>query len=159
MNYYLPPEQYKHASNYDEFEKVQVDLLYGNYARRASDVRYNLQFNLGVTKPLNMQKKIYRVMLEYSAENWMFIDKNRPMILLIDNERFELKSAREEVSRKVRTLGTVTESCSYEIDKEMLFKIFRAKSVKFKIYGDNIADGFLSAKNIENLKRFIQETL
>ncbi|EML8490060.1 hypothetical protein WAB73_003290 [Salmonella enterica subsp. enterica] len=72
--------------------------------------------------------------IDYIGTNWVFINPDLGMDMLIDGQHYTLKGSGEE-NTEADSMGGVTEDANYIIDKPMLDKLYHAKSLQFRVMG------------------------
>lgn len=98
---------------------------------------------------------IISLWVSYQDDDWMFIDHDSPLDLLIDAERISL----ELLSSPSTYIGSgyVTESANYRITPEEFKKIAFANEVKVRIHGKGYRDRYFTASNFDDFKKFYTE--
>jgi hypothetical protein len=115
----------------------------------------SLQFNVQVDK--RSEETSYSIIIEYSAEKWLFIGPGISLIISVDGEEFSLGGSGSVANRTLES-GLVLERAWYFLDKETLRKISFGNKANLKIIGNSSSKTFsLGAKNFNNLRRFYNE--
>ncbi|AZT39595.1 hypothetical protein ELZ88_23865 (plasmid) [Salmonella enterica subsp. enterica serovar Karamoja] len=78
--------------------------------------------------------KLNYMNIVYIGSNWVFINPELGMDMLIDGQHYILKGSGEE-NTEADSMGGVTEEANYIIDKPMLDKLYHAKFLQFRVMG------------------------
>jgi hypothetical protein len=106
--------------------------------------------------PEKSQSASYLLFFMWSGHSWVFIDKESPMLLLVDGQKISLRSDGEP-TRDVMD-GGVFEEHVYRLPVSVITRIAKAAVVKIRVTGDKyIPDFTLPPKGTCAVARFIIE--
>jgi hypothetical protein len=135
---------------YDNFSKFTLD---GNYIPNPlSTICFDVQ-----TFVQNGQIS-HSIIIDYFADDWIFIEPGVSLKILADDNKIELYSKGSSNSREVSNGGKIRERAYYDITLDDYQKLLSSNNVEFKLSGNQYyVERKLTKKNKENLKRFYDE--
>lgn len=99
----------------------------------------------------------YFFQIEYVADSWLFIDKERPASLLIDGELYHLPQSFYDAS-DVQYGGNISEIVRVMTDKQFIHKIASAGEIIFRLNGDKYyREAKFQPRNFTAIQNFCQK--
>jgi len=98
----------------------------------------------------------YNLIVEYSSNEWLFIQRGESLILTVDGEQIGFRGEGSSPHRETSRGGRITEKAWYTISFERLQQIANAERVRVRILGSQRhIDRSFSERNFENFRHFI----
>jgi hypothetical protein len=100
----------------------------------------------------------YGVVLRYWGRKWIFIEPGETLIVDLNGEKVVLSGGGSGLNRDVLREGIVSEIAYYDIDPELLRRIYKTRHPKIILQGKEISiERYFSKYNRKNIKRFYKE--
>lgn len=143
------------TTEYDELEDLETSSMFPRILKGGESGTGYLSLGAFWTGEPNTLGE-FALLISYRSDDWMFIDREKPLVLLIDGDRMELPLLTTP-SSDVLSEGTVIENALYAIYPEQLKTIIVADSVKLRVYGKHSRDRVFGSKNFEDLQNFYKQ--
>jgi len=135
----------------DKFEHTQTCDLKDNFLNEEGPGEWR-RFSFGIRKFVKKNDVSYLIRLDYSYNDWFFIEEGESLILLVDGKRVGFTT----LDSPHRSNTTVCyETAFYPITRKQIKSIANAKEIFVKVIGD---DGYtnvsFSKENIACIKEF-----
>lgn len=146
---------YQVRTTHDEFDGYTKNTLQVN---ELSGGTFGANIHLLVQRFETKEGKVlYHLIVYYWGENWLFIQEDESLILLVDNERIGFTGDGSSSHRNASGSG-VREYAYYETTAEVIKKIAEAGEVKVKIIGSQLyCERHFSDHNFNNFRKFIAQ--
>jgi hypothetical protein len=145
-------------SRHDEFEGTTSYSSAEIWLREPSDgSEYSMK---AYSVALKTGGTAYEFLVMYVGREWIFIEKDAPMLLLVDGQKVSLIPSGTPTRDIFSSSGRVFEEHLYRLSAATMAQIARANTVKIRISGDKyIPDFTLPAKGACALGRFVSERI
>ncbi|OIR10993.1 putative periplasmic serine endoprotease DegP-like precursor [mine drainage metagenome] len=95
-------------------------------------------FDFNAFKPIDTPETPYLITVNTQTSDWIFIQQGQSLVLILDDkEELKLFTGGSERSSRISSIGNLRESANYWISFSQLIRIGKAKSIRFKLIGDN----------------------
>jgi hypothetical protein len=139
------------TNEFDEFEQTYIINL------KQNNIENKIGWFLNIFGMVDKDKKLTtRIHVLYFGSEYINIDKNSPLAFLLDHVRNDFAIMGDPYSARVDH-NTVDEQCYYDIDKSGFEKIFNAKIIKMRLYGEGYFDFDLTDLTLNGLKKYYED--
>ena len=150
--------------DYDEFDKVTSNALCYNFLE-PKDTLPLIEINISrrkkeISRPIDKEvygkakyEVTYFLSITYWDNDWLFIDSDESLALLVDGKKITLQTNGIPV-RNILSGDLIQEAIPYPVSSDLLKKICFANEVKIKISGKRSIKRQLTKENLANLQQF-----
>lgn len=142
----------------DDFEGVQIQRMHGNVLGDPDRGGEWIELNAELFRRRGAAPRYAFVLLYRDADAWLRIPAGKSLLALVDGEAIALRGSGSRRHRTTRLGRGVEEEARYEIGADVLRRMARAESVRFRIIGSReYVERVFTPENRDRLRAFVEE--